>query len=79
MPDSSHGRARDLEAFTDPATAFARVVELYDTATAAVRGRVAALVAGDPQAAGGAPACYPYVGIEVAQHAFEECQHVSPV
>ncbi len=67
MPDSAHGRARDLEAFTDAAAALARVTELYDAAVDTVRERVAAIVAGKDAAAAGPPACYPYVGIEVGR------------
>ncbi len=67
MPDSAHGRARDLEPFTDAAAALARVTELYDAAVDTVRERVAAIVAGNEAAAAGPPACYPYVGIEVAR------------
>ena len=65
MPDSGHGRTRDLEPFTGAEAAFERVVALYEEAVQTVRGRVTAIVEGRSDAAEGPPACYPYVGITV--------------
>lgn len=61
MAEHGHGRVAGLQSFDDAAAAFARVGEIYDAATGAIRHALA-----KPEVATTAPnAVYPYVGISV--------------
>ena len=65
MGETSHGAARELEAFTEAEAALARVKALYQQAVDIICQQITLLGRGESLPDHGA-ACYPYVGIEVA-------------
>jgi len=68
MLNMAHGRVTDLQEFTDPDAALARITEIYDRSCDAIKQRFAAFAGGDRDSP--APhATYPYVGIAIGQDA----------
>jgi len=65
MTTGEHGKVSDLRSFTDACAALARITEIYDVGTAAIRAQFAGFPGNAAGPAGRAP-CYPYVGMTIA-------------